>query len=375
MAHSTVQSLQNAVRHRLWRGQFVAAARLALWGSAGLLLLAVAVHLAARPVRVATVLAAIVALWTAAMAWATVRRPPDSACALWADRHLGGASAFSTLLELREAKAVPDARAMRWLEHWAQTRVPDGLRLLGARHEPARLARPLLSALVCTAFATLVLTLSDTVSVAPPKVAAATPSGVAGPPIPTAIPPVANEVVSELASALRTAESRRASERRDDSRAPAAGADRRDVGTNSRIAQPEAAPPGGRTTPGGPQPGAMGIAAPAAGAMPASVAGLGRDAGDSSDDRADAGASPVPRGTIQVQRRESSERRPSLDRQADPGQLAAFDADRLMNRTASEREEPTLAAATPPPATDVTLLTPTRAAYVQAWMKASRQRR
>ena len=72
MANSLVQSLQIAVRRRLWRGQFVAAARLALWGSAGLMLLAVAVHLAARPVRVDAVLLAIVALWIALMAWAAL---------------------------------------------------------------------------------------------------------------------------------------------------------------------------------------------------------------------------------------------------------------------------------------------------------------
>jgi len=141
------------------------------------------------------------------------------------------------------------------------------------------------------------------------------------------------------------------------------------------MAQPGAAPPGERTTRGGPLPGTADDAATTAGAGQASGTGSGRDAGDSRDERADAGISRVPRGTIQVQRRESSERRPSPERQADMDQLATFDEDLSMHRTAPVREDPAPAAATPPPATDATLLTPTRAAYVQAWMKASRQRR
>jgi hypothetical protein len=368
-----MQSLQIAVRRRLLRRQFVAAARLALWGSAGLLLLAMVVHLAARPVRVDTVLVAIVTLWTSMMAWAGLRRPSDSACALWADRHLGGASAFSTLLEMREGKqVVPNTQALRWLEYWAAARVPHSLRLLGERQESARLSRPLLSVLVCTALASIVLTLPGTAPSARQELAAPSPSGVADRPAPDAEPPVST--VSALASALRSAESRRASERRDDSRASAARSGKSDVGTGSRVAQPGPAPPGERTTLGGVLPGTAVDTAPTAGAKQTSGAASGRDAGDSRDDRADAGVSRVPQSTIQAQRRESSERRPSLQRQADVDQLATFDDDLPMHAT-TERQDPVPAAATPPPATDATALTPTRAAYVQAWMKASRQRR
>ena len=376
MADSTVQSLQFAVRRRLWRGQFVAAARLALWGSAGLLLLAVVVHLAARQVRVDAVILAIVTLWTSTMAWAGLRRPADSACALWADRHLGGESAFSTLLEMREGKqAVPNAQAMRWLEDWAAARVPHGVLLLAGRHESARLSRPLLSVLVCAALATIVLTLPDAAPPARQELAAPSPSGVAARPTPDAEPPASRELVNALADALRSADSHRASERREDSRAPAAGPGKSDVGAESRMTQARAAPPGGRTTLGGPLAGTTSDAAPTAGARQTSGAGSGRDAGDRRDDRADAGVSRVPRGTIQVQSRESSERRTSPERQADMNQLATFDEDPATHRTATQREDYAPAAATPPPAMDATPLTPTMAAYVQAWMKANRQRR
>jgi len=375
MANSIISSLQIAVRRRLWREQFVAAARLALWGSAGLMLLAAVVHLAARPVHVDTVLSALATLWASAMAWAGSRRPSESACALWADRHLGGASAFSTLLEMREGKTMPNAAAMRWLEHWAEARVPDGLRLLGGIHVSARLSRPLLSMLVCTSLATLVLMLSDTAPVAPPKVAAPSSSSVVDHPALDDEPPVSKAIVNELASALRSAESHRASEGRDDGRAPAAGSGRNDVGSEFRMAQPQAAPPSEGTTRGGPLPGITGDAAPTAGAKQASGAGSGRDAGDSRDERADAGVSRVPQSTMQAQRRESSGRRPAPERQADPDQLATFDEEPPMHRMTTAREVPDPAAATPPPATDAAPLTPTKAAYVYAWMKASRQRR
>ena len=80
------------------------------------MLLAAAVHLTTRPLRVDSVLLAVVALWTAMMARAALRRPSDSACALWADRHLGGESAFGTLLEMRDGKGAPNTSALQWLE-------------------------------------------------------------------------------------------------------------------------------------------------------------------------------------------------------------------------------------------------------------------
>jgi hypothetical protein len=56
-------------------------------------------------------------------------------------------------------------------------------------------------------------------------------------------------------------------------------------------------------------------------------------------------------------------------------QLATFDEDLSMHRGTTVRVDLAPAAATPPPAAESTRLTPTKAAYVQAWMKASGQRR
>jgi len=376
MANSTVQSLLEAVRRRMWRGEFVAAARLALWGTAGVMLLAVAVHLAVRPVRISVVLSVIAVLWASMMARAVLRRPSDSACALWADRHLGGASAFSTLLEIgNRTQGAPQPQGLPWLDHWATARVPRSLRQLEERRDPTRMARPLLSMLLCTAFAILVLALPDLAPSSRQQLATATPSGIGDRPMPEAEPPGTTELVGELAHALRSAESHRATDGRDVRRAPADNPGKSNDNTESRSSQSGAATPGERAT-AGKSPGGKSVdAAPTTGATRASSAGSGRDAGDRPDDRADVGSSRVPRSTMPLERRESSARLRPPEKQADMDQVATFDEDTPMQRTAKVPADSAPAAATPPAATETTRLTPTLAAYVQAWIRASGQRR
>ena len=305
-----------------------------------------------------------------------MRRPADSVCALWADRHLGGASAFATLLEVRRSTSqVPNEQAWRWLEGWAAARVPHGLRLLAEQRDSPRLSRPLTSMLLCTALATLVLTLPDLTPSSRHELAASLAPGVADRTTPDTRPPMATELVSELADALRSAASRRSADGRDAGRARAGGPGESSDGNGSRMAQPEAEPPQGvRVIARESLPGAPVEAAPAPGAAPGSGAGSGRDAGDSRDDRAAAGVSLVLRGTLQQQGRESSAERMSPERQADMDQPATFDDDLSTQRAAMVRADSAPAAATPPPATEFTRLTPTEATYVQAWMKSSGRR-
>ena len=359
----------------MWRNEFAAAAGLALRGTAGLMLLAVAVHLAVRPVRVGVVLSATVVLWALMMARAGLRRPSDSAGALWADRHLGGASAFSTLLEIGNDKQAVPAPGLRWLERWATARVPQSLRLLEERRDPARLFRPLLLMLVCTAFATLVLTLPDIASYSRRQLAVSAPSGIAPQPAPAAEPTVTEELAGELTHALRSAESRRASDGREIGRAPAEESGMRDDSSGSRGTRSAAAMPGERMAVGKSLAGAPVDTAPATGATPASGAGSGRAAGERPDDRADAGSSQVPRSTMPLERRESSAQHRSGEKQADMDQLATFDQDIPMQRTANAPPDQAPAAAPPPATTDTTQLTASQAAYVQAWIRASGQRR
>jgi hypothetical protein len=376
MANSTLQSLLGAVRRRLWRNEFAAAAGLALWGTAGLMLLAVAVHLAVRPVRIGVVLSATAVLWASMMARAGLRRPSDSACALWADRHLGGASAFSTLLEMSNGtQGGPHAHGLRWLEYWATARVPQSLRLLEERRDPTRLSRPLLLMLVCAAFATLVLTLPDLAPSSRQQRAVSTAPSIAERPVPEAEPTMTEELAGELLHALRSVESNRTSDRRQVGPAPAAGRGESDDSAGSRVAPSGTATPGERAPIGNSPAGNPVDAVPATGATPASGAGSGRAAGDRPDDRADAGSSRVLRGTMPLEGREPIARRRSPEKQADMDQLATFEEDPSIQRTANVRADHAPAAATPPATAENTQLTPSQGAYVQAWMRASKQRR
>ena len=224
MVNSEVQRLLGRVRSRLWHGHLVAAIRNAMWVSAALMLLAVAAHLAARRVPAEAVLLVLSGLWAGLLLRAGWQRPADSACALWADRQLGGACAFTTLLELDQgAQGFANAPASRWLEKWATGQVPVSVGLLAAQQDSMRLSRPLLSMLVCTALATIVLALPDTAPVSRQQAAAASPSGIGVVTVPGVQPPASTELVSEIASALRSAESRDRPERREAGGAPATG--------------------------------------------------------------------------------------------------------------------------------------------------------
>ncbi len=379
MATATVPTLLGAVRRRLWRAQFVAAVRLALWGSAGLMLVAVAVHLGVRPIPAVAVLAALAVLWTALLARAGWRRPADPVCALWADRHLGGASAYATLLEVGHGTpAATNTEAVRWLRDWALARVPGSLRRLAERHESTQLARPLASMLVCAALATLVLSLPDPRPAARQPGATPTPPALDDRPTPTA-EPVAAELAGEVANALRSARSQEARQRRDidpiAGRLPAADPARKDDGAGSPAARTGAAPADE------PARGSGSVAAAATDAARAGVtgkagsAGEGRAAGASRDDRAEDRASPVPRGTMAVRRVQSTARHPSPHRQADTDASAGYDEELAMPPAAAMQADPVAAAAAPPAVTQATPLTATENHYVQAWMRSSQARR
>jgi hypothetical protein len=317
---------------------------------------------------------AVVALWTAMMAWAALRRPSESACALWADRHLGGESAFGTLLEMRDGKhEAPNTPALQWLEHWATARVPHSLRLLSARRESLRLYRPLLSLLVCAALATIVLTLPGTAPSARQALAAPSTAGVAGRPTPDA-EPASTELVSALASALRSVDSRRASDRRDNNQTPAAGPAKSDASAAPRMAQPDVAAKGERMSVGEALPGAVGAAASAPATSQASGADSGRDAATV------AMTAPMLafRGSRGVRSRcKDAHRANGVPRWKGRLTRTSWRRSTTIFRLVRRRQngESLLAAATPPPAVDATPLTPTKAAYVQAWMKASRHSR
>jgi hypothetical protein len=379
MTHPHMQILLGAVRRRLWRAQFAAALRLALWASAGSMLLAAAVQALARPVPLGALLLALAVPWATLLSRAGWRRPTNSACALWADRHLGGASAFSTLLESDDApKASISVHAVRHLAQWVAAKVPESVRLLAGRQESMHLSRPLLSMLICAALSAFVLTL-------PAPGPSSRPQGAKSPASSThdmADRPMAGTeasatagLVGEITSALRSTASREGQERRGGGAAPAAGSGRTDESNERSAAQEAATPAGKQATASHSSPGTATAAIPEAGTAQAPGTGSGRDAGDAQDDRTHGGVSRAAQGTIPVQQSDAGNRRVSNQRQADMSRSASYDEEPTAPRTAAMLADHALAAATPPSATETPRLTRTEHSYMQAWMKASERSR
>ena len=145
------------MRRHLWRQRAGDAVRVALWSTAALLLAAVALHLATRRVPAQPVWGLAALLWLLMLGRAALRMPSPAECALWADRHLQGQSAFSTWLEARNA-ARSDAAGRR-LTAWASAQAVQSRRLLAQRQVSMHLVRPLLVMLVSAALAVLVQSL------------------------------------------------------------------------------------------------------------------------------------------------------------------------------------------------------------------------
>jgi hypothetical protein len=346
MQSAAVQSLLDGVRRWLWREQVAGTARLALHASAALMLLAAAAHIVAIPLAIRGLLTTVAVLWVVAMLWAGTRRPRLQTAALWADRHLAGESAYSTLVEARTAS--PNTPALQWLEQWAVATVPRSQRLLASLRAPARLFRPMVAAVICTALAAIVLTRPDTrtqtdkgtTSSAAPQATARSDAAAA---------PVARPAsTDELAAALRRAQPRSDT----------------DNGSMRAVPAPRDRLGEGRT--------ALTAANNSAGA-----AG-GRKAGDSRDDRADRGTSKASQEPMSLQRRPLAARTSTRDRRADMDTLATFEDERTALGAPPEffhdRAIGSPRAAAPPPAAHTRDLTPAQAAYVQAWLAIDRGR-
>lgn len=346
MQPAAVQSLLDVVRRRLWREQVTRAVRLALQASAALMLLAAAAHLVAMPLAIRGLLSIVTALWVVALFWASTRRPRLATAALWADRHLAGQSAYSTLVEARVSP--PDTPALQWLEQWAVAAVPRSRQLLASLRAPVRLLRPLVAALVCTALAAIVMTRPDARSrVDKTTASSAAPQATARPGATTS--PVASTAsADELAAALRRAQPRGDT----------------DSGSMRAVPAPSERLGDGRT--------ALTAANHSAGATG------GRKAGESRDDRADRGSSQASQEPMALQRRPVAGRTSTTDRRADMDTLATFDDERTAMgaplESFADRAVESPRAAAPPPATATRDLTPAQAAYVQAWLAKNRGR-
>ena len=406
MKAPSVQTLLGAVQRRLWRAQFVVALRRALWGSSALVLLAAMAQLtgltapltapwtapwtAPLITPVSALLFALGALWLVLLARAAWQRPGDATCALWADRHLGGASAYTTWLETVAAPgARANAQAVLWLQQWTEQRLPESLRVLNESRVPTHLARPLLVALVSSALAAIAAVLQPpALTSAPVAVARQSPdvSSPAGKADAAALLPQTPDtapLVSEIANALRAADGRPAAARGGAQDGPSAGpgqAGDEQAPGSAPAANPTAVDHARSGQAAGDPPVAAPAAAGAGNSSSANAdANAGREAGDSRDLRAGVGVSRPLGGPIPVQRSAARENAATPELQADMNRLAAYEPDASMPGRAAvggpaksaAKTAATPAAATPPLATDDLRLSPTQSSYVQAWMKAS----
>jgi cytoskeletal protein RodZ len=129
-------------------------------------------HSLVRPIDVVAVAAVVVFVWFVALAQALVRPVPDAECASWADRHLGGESAYETYLEHRDAGGPAPAvqRLVAWIDSGARRSVGQ----LASMPGDVNLRKPLAVAAVALLLTTVLLQvpLQTTASVARTKAAA-----------------------------------------------------------------------------------------------------------------------------------------------------------------------------------------------------------
>jgi hypothetical protein len=156
---STLQRLLAGVQRHLLRERLAAAARFAAWGTASVAVLGALLHFVVRPVSPLGLLAALATPWLVAVLQAITQRARPAECAAWADRHLGGRSAYSTWLEITATSREVAAPAFAHLEAWLAESTPGRLAQLAAWPFDARLRKPLAAALVCSALALALLQL------------------------------------------------------------------------------------------------------------------------------------------------------------------------------------------------------------------------
>jgi hypothetical protein len=310
--------------------------------------------------------AALAAL--AAIVWTIVQRPSAAQCATWADRHLRGESAYATLLETADSAA--STPATQWLAQWATARVPVSVALIAAhRNDRASLRAALVSLAVSAAIAATIVMTVDPESGAT-RTASTRPSA-GGPAAAADVSRPPAEPAQQLAAALRTGVGRE----------PAASAVRTGAGSDAATDDTDTgrAPARSSQGPAGSKPastaaGAQDEASPPAerGRLPSAAGtGSGNDAGTSRDTRRDQGISTVAvapasaaagrdrRDGALIGPRTAVEQPASYDR-GDPS-ASAFPPAPIV----------AAAAADPPSARRAMRLSPTRAAYVQAWMTAT----
>ena len=147
-----LQSLLDAVRRRLLRERLARVLAVVGWSATAWLGLCAVWQLTCGPAAdLAPMLVPALglgALASAGLLWLLWRRPLGTDAALWADRHLGLASACTTWLDLQRH---PARASVTRLEAWLRRELPPARERLARQAAPAAPARPLAAALITAA--------------------------------------------------------------------------------------------------------------------------------------------------------------------------------------------------------------------------------
>ena len=347
MKSPAADQLLRSVERRLRRQHIAAAARFATWATTSIALVAVLLHLFVRPMGIGAVALTVSICWAAAMLQALLTPIRTRECAEWADRHLGGSSAYSTYLEFAskdgEARSVPAlARLLQWIEQAARS----GMELLDSMSQSTGVMKPAAVALVAALLAIALLQI-PTHARAPASTpgSAQVPAPAPGMPGAAGEPDAGDEAAAAVAARPR--------------RSGAAG-----EGHEAGGRTPSA--PGARSSiesrkSEGETPGAADAKRAAAG---------GRDAGDSPDRATDAGLSEAWQGELATALRPLSEPTGASAR-TDSGLAAEFSTNAAANGDARPAAILTPAPAAAPEARRTVRLGPAEQAYVRAYFAGS----
>lgn len=348
MSTATLQQVLDAVRRHLQRTRRLVAARHAAWGSALVMLAGLLVHLFVRPLAFGGLFAAALVPWLLAFAQSVITRPRPAECADWADRHLGGRSAYATALEHAAGAhgARPSARAH--LEAWIAAAAPHSLALLAAQPRDLRLRRPVLVALVCTALAAGMLQL-------PTRPLAGTATGVA---------------LESVRASVATVDSS-GTTRESPTRTSAPG--KRDDRGDDRVAAHQDAALATPSAPTAPNESGENTAAGRDGAptgIESSSGGSGREAGSSRDSSADATPTSAWTGALAARLRQVTSGKESESTTADANRAVEYTTAAATHGRSPAMPQ-SVAAATPPPADDELRVGPAERAYLRAYWAAN----
>ncbi len=294
------------------------------------------------------------ALASAGLLWLLWQRPLTADAALWADRHLGLASACTTWLDLQRH---PTTASSTRLEAWLRRELPPARERLARQPAPAVPTRPLAAALITAALCWVLTGLPSVhAPVAAPALADA-PQPVAAVDRAAAPPPSAaatTDLAQRVARALEPA--------------PAAPTEAAAPGVDSPAAGRHLRPVEGGASAAGavaldtdrPTPQAHGAGAG------------GSDVGAQADDQARSSAAPAALAPPS-NRRALGQDEPSADA-VDPGRAGRY-ADAPADAGVARRAATGAAPATPPPAEPGAPMSPTESNYVRAWLANSTIRR